>query len=76
MTPGQGSLKKATPQEVAAATITAFLRTIPAAVPGKLKFEWDAKLWNQLINTIEIGATVEISYQKIYTQVENVTSSV
>ncbi|XP_012147475.2 fructose-bisphosphate aldolase isoform X1 [Megachile rotundata] len=34
VTPGQSCPKKATPQEIAAATVTALLRTVPPAVPG------------------------------------------
>lgn len=34
VTPGQSYPTKATPQEIGAATVTAFLRTVPAAVPG------------------------------------------
>ncbi|XP_028178677.1 fructose-bisphosphate aldolase-like isoform X2 [Ostrinia furnacalis] len=34
VTPGQGYTPKSTPEEIAAATVTAFLRSIPAAVPG------------------------------------------
>lgn len=34
VTPGQSCPKKATPQEIAAATVTALSRTVPPAVPG------------------------------------------
>ncbi|XP_047033264.1 fructose-bisphosphate aldolase-like [Helicoverpa zea] len=34
VTPGHGCSKKNTPQEIATATVTALLRTVPAAVPG------------------------------------------
>lgn len=34
VTPGQSCPKKASPQEIAAATVTALLRTVPPAVPG------------------------------------------
>ncbi|XP_046611685.1 fructose-bisphosphate aldolase-like isoform X1 [Neodiprion virginianus] len=34
VTPGQSYPKKASPQEIAAATVTAFQRTVPVAVPG------------------------------------------
>ncbi|KAJ8711158.1 hypothetical protein PYW07_008400 [Mythimna separata] len=34
VTPGHGCSKKNTPQEIASATVTALLRTVPAAVPG------------------------------------------
>ena len=34
VTPGQKCPQKATPQEVARATLTALSRTVPAAVPG------------------------------------------
>ncbi|KAI5642648.1 fructose-bisphosphate aldolase class-I domain-containing protein [Phthorimaea operculella] len=34
VTPGQGSPKKSTPEEIAQATVTALLRGVPAAVPG------------------------------------------
>ncbi|XP_011253552.1 fructose-bisphosphate aldolase isoform X1 [Camponotus floridanus] len=34
VTPGQSYSTKATPQQIAAATVTALLRTVPAAVPG------------------------------------------
>lgn len=34
VTPGQSCPKKATPQEIARATVTALSRTVPAAVPG------------------------------------------
>jgi len=34
VTPGQSCSKKATPQEIARATVTALQRTVPAAVPG------------------------------------------
>jgi len=34
VTPGQSHAKRATPQEVAVATVTALRRTVPAAVPG------------------------------------------
>lgn len=34
VTPGQSCPKKAAPQEIAAATVTALLRTVPPAVPG------------------------------------------
>merc|ERR1712000_703978 len=34
VTPGQQCPEKATPEQIAAATITAFSRTIPPAVPG------------------------------------------
>ncbi|KAM3963798.1 fructose-bisphosphate aldolase-like [Aphomia sociella] len=34
VTPGQSYPKKSTPEEIAVATITAFLRGVPAAVPG------------------------------------------
>ncbi|KAK2580098.1 hypothetical protein KPH14_012377 [Odynerus spinipes] len=34
VTPGQSCPKKATPQEIAAATVTALMRTVPPAVPG------------------------------------------
>ncbi len=34
VTPGQSSKEKATPQQIAVATVTAFSRTVPAAVPG------------------------------------------
>lgn len=35
VTPGQSSTKRATPAEVALATVTALRRTVPAAVTGK-----------------------------------------
>ncbi|KOB74721.1 Fructose-bisphosphate aldolase [Operophtera brumata] len=41
VTPGQGHSKN-TPQDIAAATITAFLRTIPAAVPEDATLNLDA----------------------------------
>lgn len=34
VTPGHGCSKKNTPHEIASATVTALLRTVPAAVPG------------------------------------------
>lgn len=34
VTPGQSCPKKATPQEIAAATVTALMRTVPPAVTG------------------------------------------
>ena len=34
VTPGQSCPNKASPQEIAAATVTALLRTVPPAVPG------------------------------------------
>ena len=34
VTPGQSHAKRASPQEVAEATVTALRRTVPAAVPG------------------------------------------
>lgn len=34
VTPGQSCPTKATPQQIAAATVTALLRTVPPAVPG------------------------------------------
>ncbi|XP_012528410.2 fructose-bisphosphate aldolase [Monomorium pharaonis] len=34
VTPGQSCSKRATPQEIAAATVTAMSRTVPSAVPG------------------------------------------
>lgn len=34
VTPGQSHSTKATPQEIAKATVTALQRTVPAAVPG------------------------------------------
>lgn len=34
VTPGQSHPNKATPQEIAKATVTALQRTVPAAVPG------------------------------------------
>lgn len=34
VTPGQSCPKKASPQEIAGATVTALLRTVPPAVPG------------------------------------------
>lgn len=34
VTPGQKCTKRATPQEIALATVTALRRTVPAAVPG------------------------------------------
>jgi len=34
VTPGQGCPKRATPEEIAKATVTAFQRTIPPAMPG------------------------------------------
>lgn len=34
VTAGQACTKKYTPQDVAMATVTALLRTVPAAVPG------------------------------------------
>lgn len=34
VTPGQSHAKRASPQEVAVATVTALRRTVPAAVPG------------------------------------------
>lgn len=34
VTPGQSCPTKATPQQIAAATVTALLRTVPSAVPG------------------------------------------
>lgn len=34
VTPGQSCPNKATPQQIAAATVTALLRTVPPAVPG------------------------------------------
>ncbi|XP_053982575.1 fructose-bisphosphate aldolase-like isoform X1 [Hylaeus volcanicus] len=34
VTPGQSNPKKAAPQEIAGATVTALLRTVPPAVPG------------------------------------------
>lgn len=34
VTPGQSSCKKATPDEIAKATVTVLQRTVPPAVPG------------------------------------------
>lgn len=34
VTPGQSAAKKATPEEIAKATVTALRRSVPAAVPG------------------------------------------
>lgn len=34
VTPGQQCLKRSNPKEIASATVTALLRTVPAAVPG------------------------------------------
>lgn len=35
VTPGQGCKKTYTPMDIGRATVTALLRTVPAAVPGK-----------------------------------------
>jgi len=34
VTPGQSCEKRATPEQIAEATVTAFRRTVPAAMPG------------------------------------------
>lgn len=40
VTPGQSCPQRATPEEVAKATVTALQRTVPAAVPGKWQLIW------------------------------------
>ncbi|XP_063388766.1 fructose-bisphosphate aldolase-like [Cydia fagiglandana] len=69
VTPGQGYKKKATPEEIAVASVTALLRGVPAAVPGIVflsggQSEEEATLNLNAINRVQLKKpwTLTFSY--------------
>ncbi|XP_063628780.1 fructose-bisphosphate aldolase-like [Cydia splendana] len=69
VTPGQGYTKKATPEEIAVASVTALLRGVPAAVPGIVflsggQSEEEATLNLNAINRVQLKKpwTLTFSY--------------
>ncbi|CAB3245895.1 unnamed protein product [Arctia plantaginis] len=67
VTPGQGSLKKNSPQEIALATVTALRRTVPPAMPGVAFLsgglsEEQATVYLNAINQVQLYAPWRLTF--------------